>query len=138
MDMTPAEHWHAWLERYGAAYATDEERAAAYRDFLGEPGRIDRRVLGQGRYTMMLRTAAVLAAATTAVGIAVVLANAPTAHADVDGVHCAYSIWAGHWVATEAQPGGGPPVFIGYCDGGLRSGGPINGLNPNYGRQPGQ
>lgn len=31
--MTPAEHWQAWLDRYGDDYATDEERRAAYRDF---------------------------------------------------------------------------------------------------------
>ncbi len=31
--MTPAEHWEAWLDRYGDDYATDEERRAAYRDF---------------------------------------------------------------------------------------------------------
>ena len=31
--MTPAEHCQAWLDRYGDAYATDEERRAAYRDF---------------------------------------------------------------------------------------------------------
>ena len=28
-----AEHWAAWLERYGDDYATDTERRAAYRDF---------------------------------------------------------------------------------------------------------
>jgi hypothetical protein len=28
-----AEHWRAWLHRYGDDYATDEERRAAYRDF---------------------------------------------------------------------------------------------------------
>lgn len=31
--MDAAQHWQAWLERYGADYATDEERRAAYRDF---------------------------------------------------------------------------------------------------------
>jgi hypothetical protein len=31
--MDAAEHWAAWLERYGADYATDNERRAAYRDF---------------------------------------------------------------------------------------------------------
>jgi hypothetical protein len=31
--MNAAEHWQAWLDRYGADYATDEERRAAYRDF---------------------------------------------------------------------------------------------------------
>jgi hypothetical protein len=29
----PAEHWQAWLDRYGDDYATDGERRAAYRDF---------------------------------------------------------------------------------------------------------
>lgn len=28
-----AEHWAAWLERYGDDYATDDERRAAYQDF---------------------------------------------------------------------------------------------------------
>jgi hypothetical protein len=32
-SMNAAEHWQAWLERYAADYATDEERRAAYRDF---------------------------------------------------------------------------------------------------------
>ena len=31
--MDAAEHWAAWLEKYGADYATDNERRAAYRDF---------------------------------------------------------------------------------------------------------
>jgi len=31
--MSAAEHWQAWLERYGADYTSDEERQAAYRDF---------------------------------------------------------------------------------------------------------
>jgi hypothetical protein len=31
--MNAAEHWQAWLKRYGADYTTDEERRAAYRDF---------------------------------------------------------------------------------------------------------
>jgi hypothetical protein len=31
--MNAAEHWQAWLQRYGADYTTDEERRAAYRDF---------------------------------------------------------------------------------------------------------
>lgn len=31
--MNAAEHWQAWLDRYGDDYATDEERRAAYRDF---------------------------------------------------------------------------------------------------------
>lgn len=28
-----AEHWAAWLDRYGDDYATDAERRAAYQDF---------------------------------------------------------------------------------------------------------
>lgn len=32
-DMSAAEHWQAWLDRYGEDYATDEQRRAAYRDF---------------------------------------------------------------------------------------------------------
>lgn len=28
-----AEHWAAWLDRYGDDYATDNERRAAYHDF---------------------------------------------------------------------------------------------------------
>ncbi|UUO02388.1 hypothetical protein M4D79_02435 [Mycolicibacterium novocastrense] len=32
-QMSAAEHWRAWLERYGDDYATEEERRAAYRDF---------------------------------------------------------------------------------------------------------
>ncbi|WP_241474317.1 hypothetical protein [Mycolicibacterium neoaurum] len=28
-----AEHWAAWLERYGGDYATHDERRAAYQDF---------------------------------------------------------------------------------------------------------
>ncbi|ASL24294.1 hypothetical protein MYCOZU1_05934 (plasmid) [Mycobacterium intracellulare subsp. chimaera] len=28
-----AEHWAAWLERYGHDYATDDERRTAYQDF---------------------------------------------------------------------------------------------------------
>jgi hypothetical protein len=31
--MDAAEHWAAWLHRYGADYGTDDERRAAYRDF---------------------------------------------------------------------------------------------------------
>ena len=31
--MNSAEHWTAWLQRYGADYATDDERRMAYRDF---------------------------------------------------------------------------------------------------------
>lgn len=31
--LTEAEHWQAWLDRYGNDYATDEQRCAAYRDF---------------------------------------------------------------------------------------------------------
>jgi hypothetical protein len=30
--MDEAEHWAAWLHRYGDDYSTDEERRAAYRD----------------------------------------------------------------------------------------------------------
>lgn len=30
--MDGAEHWAAWLHRYGDDYATSEERRAAYRD----------------------------------------------------------------------------------------------------------
>ena len=52
--------------------------------------------------------------------------------ADVDGVHCQYQVWAGHWVATIPSPGGGPPVFIGYCDSGVRT-----PPGANYGRPPG-
>lgn len=32
-NMNAADHWQAWLHRYGDDYATDEERRAAYRDF---------------------------------------------------------------------------------------------------------
>lgn len=28
-----AEHWQAWLDRYGSDYPTDAERRAAYQDF---------------------------------------------------------------------------------------------------------
>ncbi len=28
-----AEHWAAWLDKYGDDYATDDERRAAYQDF---------------------------------------------------------------------------------------------------------
>jgi hypothetical protein len=31
--MNAAEHWTAWLQRYGDNYATEAERRAAYRDF---------------------------------------------------------------------------------------------------------
>lgn len=31
--MNAAEHWRAWLDRYGADYATDDELRAAYGDF---------------------------------------------------------------------------------------------------------
>ena len=31
--MNAAEHWQAWLDRYGDDYDTDEQRRAAYRDF---------------------------------------------------------------------------------------------------------
>jgi hypothetical protein len=42
-----AEHWQAWLERYGADYSTDEERRAAYRDFKGNLARLTEMVSGQ-------------------------------------------------------------------------------------------
>ncbi|MDV3249401.1 hypothetical protein [Mycobacterium avium] len=29
-----AEHWAAWLDRYGDDYATDAERRTAYQDFM--------------------------------------------------------------------------------------------------------
>jgi hypothetical protein len=35
-----AEHWRAWLDRYGDDYATDEERRAAYRDFKANLARL--------------------------------------------------------------------------------------------------
>ena len=35
-----AEHWQSWLQRYGADYATDEERRAAYRDFKANLARL--------------------------------------------------------------------------------------------------
>lgn len=38
--MDAAEHWQAWLERYGDDYATDEERRAAYRDFKANLARL--------------------------------------------------------------------------------------------------
>lgn len=31
--MNAAEHWTAWLQKYGDDYATDDERRAAYQDF---------------------------------------------------------------------------------------------------------
>lgn len=31
--MDAAEHWQAWLDRYGRDYATDADRRDAYRDF---------------------------------------------------------------------------------------------------------
>lgn len=31
--MDAAEHWRAWVDRYGDDYTTDDERRAAYRDF---------------------------------------------------------------------------------------------------------
>jgi hypothetical protein len=39
-NMDAAEHWRAWLDRYGADYATDEERRAAYRDFKANLARL--------------------------------------------------------------------------------------------------
>jgi hypothetical protein len=38
--MNAAVHWQAWLDRYGADYATDEERRAAYRDFKANLARL--------------------------------------------------------------------------------------------------
>lgn len=38
--MNAAEHWRAWLERYGDGYATDEERQAAYNDFKANLGEL--------------------------------------------------------------------------------------------------
>lgn len=35
-----AEHWQAWLDRYGDDYSTDEERRAAYRDFKANLARL--------------------------------------------------------------------------------------------------
>jgi hypothetical protein len=32
-----AEHWAAWLQRYGDDYVTDDERRAAYQDFKTNP-----------------------------------------------------------------------------------------------------
>lgn len=32
-NMNAAEHWTAWLQKYGDDYATDDERRAAYQDF---------------------------------------------------------------------------------------------------------
>ena len=32
-EMSAAQHWRAWLDRYGDDYATDDERRAAYQDF---------------------------------------------------------------------------------------------------------
>jgi len=40
MTMTAEEHWQAWLERWGDAYSTDEERRAAYRDFKANLARL--------------------------------------------------------------------------------------------------
>ena len=40
-NMDAGEHWQAWLQRYGADYATDEEeRRAAYRDFKANLARL--------------------------------------------------------------------------------------------------
>lgn len=106
-DMNAPEHWRG-LPRLSS-----------------EPGRADRRLFRLVSTIILGAAAAVFAAAA--------LWTAPAAHADIDGVHCAYNVWAGHWVATVAQPGGGPPVFIGYCDGGLRT-----PPQANYGRLPGE
>ena len=40
MTMSSAEHWQAWLERWGDAYDTDDERRAAYRDHQDELARM--------------------------------------------------------------------------------------------------
>lgn len=40
--MNAAEHWQAWLDRYGDDYATDEERRAAYRDFQANLAEVQR------------------------------------------------------------------------------------------------
>jgi hypothetical protein len=45
--MNAAEHWQAWLERYGADYSTDEERRAAYRDFKNNLARLTEMFSGQ-------------------------------------------------------------------------------------------
>ncbi|MGO9696614.1 MAG: hypothetical protein ACLPYO_23340 [Mycobacterium sp.] len=45
--MDAAEHWQAWLERYGADYNTDEERRAAYRDFKSNLARLTEMFSGQ-------------------------------------------------------------------------------------------
>ncbi|ASW98460.1 MULTISPECIES: hypothetical protein [Mycobacterium] len=38
--MSAAEHWQAWLDRYGDDYTSDEERRAAYRDFKANLARL--------------------------------------------------------------------------------------------------
>lgn len=38
--MNAAEHWAAWLDRYGDDYATDDDRRAAYRDFKANLARL--------------------------------------------------------------------------------------------------
>ena len=40
MTMTADEHWQAWLERWGDAYSTDEDRRAAYQDHQAELARM--------------------------------------------------------------------------------------------------
>lgn len=40
MTMNADDHWQAWLERWGDAYGTDEERRAAYRDHQAELSRM--------------------------------------------------------------------------------------------------
>lgn len=45
--MDAAEHWQAWLERYGADYSTDDERPAAYRDFKSNLARLTEMLSGQ-------------------------------------------------------------------------------------------
>lgn len=40
VNMDAAEHWQAWLDRYGDDYATDDQRRAAYRDFKANLARL--------------------------------------------------------------------------------------------------
>lgn len=47
-DVSAAGHWQAWLDRYGDAYATDEQRRAAYRDFTANLAEM-REVFGSNR-----------------------------------------------------------------------------------------
>lgn len=62
----------------------------------------------------------------------------PAAHAvvcdgggySVGGVCCAFNPWGGGFVATIPQPSG-PPIYVGNCNGGLRTPPQFN-----YGRGP--